>query len=183
MNLKLDILLDDSDYVAFNEFNSFYTKNGKKSVLMLRGLLLLILVAFVTVFFSQFGVGIPAFVATGLFATVIILYQIFLPRRLSASMRKHVQRLKKMGKLPYSPTSVMEFSDTSLVEQDPTTRSEYSYDKIEQVYVLEDSYIFIYITVMSAFIIPPSAFTSAEDRERLVSLLTEKCSSVEIRNK
>ena len=55
MNLKLDILLDDSDYVAFNEFNSFYTKNGKKSVLMLRGLLLLILVAFVTVFFWVCG--------------------------------------------------------------------------------------------------------------------------------
>lgn len=95
------------------------------------------------------------------------------------NLKKQINQLEKMGKLPFSPVATIEFFEDKLVEKTPSTSIEQTYNAIERVCVLKDSYIFIYKDTITAYLLPIPQLKAQADLEAFMHFLTEKCTTVE----
>ena len=93
-------------------------------------------------------------------------------------MKRNINRLKKQGKLPYSPSYVIEFNGSGIISWDETSKTERSYDSIQSVAIYKNKYVFIYTSLLSGFIIPFSAFASDGEREDLIEFIKSKNQTV-----
>ena len=89
-----------------------------------------------------------------------------------------LETMKKKGKLPYTPESVLEFYDDHFVEITPEARNEMNYSIVERVDVVSDKAIYIYVNSIMAYIVPRSCFYRDEEVASFIEYLRAKCKNI-----
>ena len=179
MKYQLDITLSDEDYLQFNYFQQFQTKQGKKLILILR-LLVTIIIALTTIS-GIFAYDWPFYlIFIALLAVFCAVYHLFLLKRtLKTILKKHIMKLKNSGKLPYDSVSRLEFHKDKIVEITDSSRIEKNYVAVERVCVVDDQYIYVYTSAVSAYILPISQLKEQVNQAEFLDFLSQKCPCVE----
>lgn len=179
MHYQLKINLTDEDYLAFNVFHNLESKNGKKMVrkgrMIFSGMIILLSAAYVLLK----GWGIDSMLYLALVTPITVIYLACHKKLLIRSMKKHIQQLKKNGKLPFDPESTLEFYEDRFAEITPTCRSERDYTIFERICVLKDRYLLLYNSSIGAYILPIPQIKEQVDLQEFLDFIMSKCSTVE----
>ncbi len=160
MKFRFVINLSENDYREYNEFCNFKAPFGKKHLLRLRLIIGGVILAFILLHLIRFSFSVASLVGCALLIIVGVLYELLLLPFMKLSIKNSIKIMKKNGKLPYPPCSVVEFYDDRLVEICPNNKSEINYSMIERISILGGKVIYIHINNASAYIIPFASFES-----------------------
>lgn len=151
--MKLNITLDESDYIKFNEYHCMNSKQGKKNIRSLRILLPAILALIISILIAVHADLTVIIIAAVTSVIISVLWIIFVPKILKNSVKNSVKQLKMDGKLPYTEEAELEFTDTEIIEAAKYSTMRVKYQDIENI-GYTDEYIFIYSDSIHAFIVP-----------------------------
>ena len=105
----------------------------------------------------------------------VMLYKKILKRNL----KRHINNLKKNGKLPFDPISKIEFFDDKLVEITPSSRTERTYGAIERIYVVKNQFVSLNYSSVGGYLLPIPQIEAQLDKEEFLSFLSQKCGTIE----
>ena len=138
MLFQLNITLTEEDYLAFNNFHSFESTNGKKLIRKSR----IFFIAFMALLIALVLFTFESTTFSIIYATVLgsftALYMLAFRKILERNMKVQIKRLKKTGKLPFEPVSTLEFYEDKLVEITASKRTEQNYHAFERMCVVAD---------------------------------------------
>ncbi len=179
MLFQLNITLTEEDYFAFNYFHSFESQQGKKRVMRARIAILAISALLMLFFLLRTKNAIFTAIFAMLWGLYMIPYLLTFKKRLRKNLSAQIKRMKKTGKLPYSPSAAFEFYDDKMVEITATTRTEQIYDAFERICVVGDRWVLMYNSSVNAYILPISQISAQVDEKAFLQFLFGKCSTVE----
>lgn len=169
--MKYKIKLNDEDYLCFNVFYAHHSKAGKRQENKMRLLFPLSAVIAIMIFFlAGAKSGLIVTEAIGL-CIVSVIWCIFTPQIMEKNIRKHIDKLKTDGKLPYHVDAEIEFQEQIIVERSEQGEIHVNYKDIENIYVEKD-YLYILYSVTQGFIVPYRCL--GEDREQVVEYVRER---------
>ena len=179
MRFQFDIDLTDKDYNDFNIFWQTKSYYGKKMILFTRILvsvlcIIMILVAVIGGDFS--GDAILEFLPGILMLTIM---QLLISPFFKAATKLQSKALKKLGKLPYSPHSVLTFYDNSFTEETDDTKTETQYSRIERISIIENKLIIIHTSSLQGYFIPAICFGSDAQYNGFKEFIKTKCAAVD----
>ena len=179
MKFQFQVNLTDEDYLNFNVFHAFESKDGQKNIRKSR-IIFLSIIALVAICFCL-SMGLTSFtviytILIGLFALV---YMLFFKKIITKNLKGRLQQQKKQGKLPFDPAVTFELYDETFAEQTDLKRAEQSYQTIERICILNDQYIYLYNSSISAYILPVSQVAQQVDLNELTRFLITKCNNIE----
>ena len=179
MRYQLNISLTEEDYLAFNVFHNLESKDGKKLVrkgrMIFSGIIILLSAAFLLMTgWSPYSMLYLAVVIT-LSAIFLVRYK----KGMIRSLRKHINRMKKNGKLPFDTESKLEFYEDRFVEITPSRRIEQDYHTLERICVLKDRFLLLYHSSIGAYILPLPQIREQMDLQEFLEYILSKCSTVE----
>ena len=170
---QFEYVLNDRDYVAFSIHHMRNSQANKRSILIIRLLILLIL-------FISFLRNFSDYTEHGILIGGVILYVIcfmilwFAMKPLSEFILKvQIEMAKKEGKLPYDREITMEFYEDYFIEITKETENKTKYTKIEKI-IIGDNAIYIFVSAMQSFIIPFSVFKSEKQRSKFEFFIKNK---------
>lgn len=178
MRFEVDITLTDEDSYAFNIFHVLDSPNGKKQLRQHRIVYSIILLLTAVLYLLVVRSIDRAALYLLLIGTYLLLYLIFLRKIMTRRIQRQLKKLQKDGKQLYDPTAHMIFEAHTLTEITPNSRTEIGYERIEQVFVLEDRYLFLFYGG-GAYILPIPQLRNQLDLYGFLTFLTEKCGKVE----
>lgn len=180
MKFRFDIRLTEEDYLNFNIFHLYNDPSSKKNLLIIRICLNVIL--FSALIFQFFvSRDIAAIIVTAVLLVIpVVLLNVFYNKYWEFITKKQIKSMKKSGKLPFPPESVLEFYDDYGVEITPYARTEHKHSAIEKIYLSDHRYIYMYINSSQAYIIPLSAFSSEEHFNSFMNFISTKCSNITV---
>ena len=143
MLFQLHITLSEDDYLDFNNFHSFESAHGKKLIRKTRIFFILAMVFLAALVVLILGWTTFSVVYAALLLLLTLLYMLFFKKVLTRNIKTQINRLKKMGKLPFDPVSTLEFYEDKMVEITALQRTEQSYSIFERICVVKDRYIFL----------------------------------------
>ncbi len=167
------ITLGEDDYIRFNEFHMLNSPSGKKTLMACRliGPLMCIMVLIVLIIANA---DILLFLLEAALMTVIAVFWIIFSNRIFfGSLRKRIIKLKKEGKLPYHPESILRFDDEYIHMITPDTENKIKYTMIEKIAATEKA-IYIYLNSMMASIIPTTVFSDDAEKQRFLEYIKSK---------
>ena len=180
MLFELKISLTDEDYFEFNKFHMLKSHYGRSQMLKFRLMIAAIFVLAILVFGMGDGLSsytlvyaVPCLIALGLF-------QLFFNKFMEFSLRSHIKSLKKKGKMAYSPESTIQFGESTVTEITPTARAEQAYSAIERISIVGDGPIYLHLNNLGGYIVPASAFSTAENRAAFIEFIKTKCQNVDL---
>ena len=173
MKFQFDVWLREADFLDFNVFAATESPTGKAQMTRLRIL---------AVIFSLVAAGVFLLAEKthgAIFMVVFAVAMVFLVKPIViSSVKSTLKTMKKKGKLPYTPESVLEFYDDHFVEITPEARNEMNYSIVERVDVLSDKAIYIYVNSIMAYIVPRSCFYRDEEVASFIEYLRAKCKNI-----
>ena len=179
MKYKFQIHLDDNDYLEFNKFHVLRSQYGKKQIINLRVTMCVITLAMVLISLVTGSFSIDSFISVIPLLLIITVFQISLKKITVSSLKATISRAKKKGKMPYSPSSVMEFFDEGFMETTKEQRIEQKYSALERVSVVEGKYVYLHVNNVMAYIIPNVSFDSREQYKEFLSFINGKCPNID----
>ena len=180
MNFQFNVNLSDSDYLNYNEFWLLRSPYGKKQVISFR---LTVAALFVAIFFVLLSAGLfsrDSFIVIISLFIGGLLVQLLLTKILSRSLKLQIKSLKKSGKMSYSPSSVVAFSEDSVSETAPDKKNEDKYSAIERISIVDNKVIYIHVNNLMAYILPLSCFESKEQYNDFLDFIKTKCANIDI---
>lgn len=179
MFFRLNINLNEDDYLAFNIFHAFESTRGRKTVIKSRLFLILTMVILAALVVLVRGWTTFSVTYAILLLLFTLLYMLFYKKILLRNMKAQIKRVKKTGKLPLDPVSTFEFYEDKLVEITPSTRTEQKYEALERICVVAGRYVFLYNSSVGAYILPEAQIKAQINQEDFIDFLSKKCSTVE----
>lgn len=179
MLFQLNINLNEDDFFAFNNFHSFESLHGKKTIRKTRLIFILAMIILAVLFMLVMGLTTFSVIYTALLLLVTLLYMVFFKKILTRNVKTQIKRLKKIGKLPFEPVSTLEFYEDKMVEITASSRTEQSYNIFERICVVKDRYILLYKSSVEAYILPVVQVKAQLNQEQFVDFLFNKCTNVE----
>ena len=179
MLFQFNITLTEEDYLAYNIFHALESAHGKKQVRKSR---LFLLVTFALLLLLVYVVGgwTPYFICyVILLGLLAVIYMLLFKKILIRNIKSQLKRLKKLGKLCFEPQSTLEFHEDKMVEISDISRSEQSYRAFERICLLEDRYIILYRSSLSAFILPVPQIIAQANFEEFINFLTQTFGTIE----
>lgn len=169
--MKINVNINDSDYIKFNEYYMLNSQQGKKMIAMMKLLMPVFAIALVAIF-AICGMEkslLLAEIAVLTIASVIWIGKA--PKYFLKQMGKNINKMKKEGKLPYSENAVLEFGDAEIIETTENSVKKVKYSEISRIGDT-DEHIFVFFGAMEAFVIPKRCITDAQ--VELEKMLDEK---------
>ncbi|MBE6693711.1 MAG: YcxB family protein [Ruminococcaceae bacterium] len=178
MNFKFNVVLSDDDYLELNKFIMLRSHYGKKQIGQSRVIAAVGIGALIalSLIFGEFTLG--AFLMTIPYSILLGLFIVFLPNMMSAFLKSHIKQMKKDGKLPYTPSSVVEFFDDSFTEVAEDNKTELKYSSVERVSVVGGKTVYIHFNSLAAIILPKTSFESDERYGEFLEFIKTKCAEV-----
>ena len=160
--MRFNIELDDEDYINFNTFLVFNTKEGQKQVLKGRligpAISLLIMIVLVLAKADKWLIITELCFLTVFAIVTFLLY----PKTIKKSLRKHILAMKKDGKLPYEAESTLEFREDEIFEIRHDGERHIPYSDIISIGEEED-YIYLRKGVQEALVLPKRCLEGRSD--------------------
>ena len=180
MLFELKINLTDEDYFEFNKFWMLKSHYGRSQMLKMR--LMIVGIFLLSILIFGMGDGLSSF--TLVYAAPLLialgLFQLFFNKFMESSLKSHIKSLKKKGKPGYSPESTIQFGENTLTEITPTARGEQAYSAIERISIVGEGAIYVHINTLGAYILPASAFPTAESRAAFIEFIKTKCQNIDL---
>ena len=134
-------------------------------------LIILVLALYGVTTFSQAYI-----IFIGLF---FIIYLLLNKKIFKHNIKSAVTRAKKSGKLPFEPSTCLEFHEDKLVAISPKKTIEQSYDVMERICVVDNRFVLLYTSSMTANIIPMGQLLRQVSYQEFLQFLSAKCPKVE----
>jgi len=179
MRFQLDVTLTEDDYLEFNYFHGLQSKQGKKAVKKSRIFCIAIMVILILIVLFMDGLSVFSVVYSVFIIALSVLYMLIFIRICKRNIKLQISITKKRGKLPYAPASTMEFYEDKFVEVTPDTRTERGYGVLERICVVDNRFVCLYDSSISAYILPIPQIASQLDQAAFLDFLSQKCSNVE----
>ena len=169
---EFQVSLTEEDYVDFNIHHAFYAPQSKQTMRVGRWilpvmLLLLFLVATNSASFEE------KLVPGAFLAIILLCWVVFFKKIMMRSIKKRIQKMKAVGKLPYSETTCVQFHEDYIIDISEDLEVKAAYTKIERIAIAPTA-TYVYCSVMQAFILPDKMFSDTADRLSLLRFLEEK---------
>lgn len=175
MEYRFDITLTEADYIAFNQFHAFDSPQGKKQMKKNRLLLSAAILALIVAIYLIAGQNTAFLIYTAAMALYLTVYLLFYRKIVMMVLKRQIRRLKKDGKLPYEPVATLEFYADRFVEITPSRRTEQTYSSVEQICLVSDQFVLLYLNTVLAVILPIAQLSQQTDLDALLAFLSEKC--------
>ena len=172
MRFRLDIAIDDEEYIDFNKFNLQRSPYGnsyirKKTIILSVGLGFIALCTLLaSIILSKFLL----YVLTLGIVTFILAYPIILRKLMLIRMEKDLRLRLANGEQICTKTQILEFYDDMLITDDGTKKSDIKYSDIEQICVV-NRYVYAYSKQKVAYIIKATDFDSREEYARFLDFI------------
>lgn len=174
MKFRLNINVTEQDYLDYNYFWLLKSHYGKKQLMSTRIMLAVILGLAAVAIVLITGFNSASAFSIGLLMVWLVIMELLLPKFTASQTKATIKRLKKKGKMAYSPKAVMEFYEDYFTEDCEIAKTEQKYRAIERVSIVENKVVYIHVNNLNAYIVPLSAFESeAECREFLDFIKTK----------
>ena len=180
MNFRFQIHLSDNDYLEYNKFWFLRSHYGKRIMVDVRILLV------VLVLIASFGIAVSEEFSPNAVLRVLPLFLFLVVLQLLLNpiyifiFRKYLKSLKKKGKMPYTPESVMEFYEDFFLEMSPESKIEQRYSSVERISLVDSKTIYLHINNIMAYILPASAFQSGEEWTGFIEFIQSKCPNIPV---
>ena len=167
--MSIHVHLTDDDYIRFNQFYATRTKRGKRFLLPLRLMPPMVFTPLLLLDVLKGENGWTFYVIFAILALPGCIAWFFLaPAYLRWSIRRRIPRLKKTGKLPYTPDADFTWDEESFTETTENSTHRVPFGEIEHFYVMPD-YAFIFVDAMRGYLIP--RFASHPEIEEFIDFL------------
>ncbi len=179
MRCELQIRLTDTDYADFNIFHmnrSPYSKSLRKGTRWPVAAVLLLCAAL-----TLLAEGLTVFSVT--YAAVIALVGGVMLWKFDSLFafvfRRMMKRMKKSGKMGYSPESTVIFTEEGILEITPEAKTERQWSSVERLCLVEGKVWYLYLNNTAAFILPVEQLDAQADIGELYRFLEGKCPAVD----
>lgn len=179
MRFQFDITLTEADYWAFNHFHALESAIGKKQINKARICFTAIMAALIVLVSLILGVEPISIVYAVALSIFTLLYVLLFKKIVKHNIKMQIKQLKKTGKLPFDPEVKLEFHEDKWVEIAPGKRTEQSYCALERICITKDRYIFLYISSVSACILPIPQLREQINLQDFLDFISPKCNTVE----
>ena len=174
--MKISVTVNESDYIKLNEYYAFHSRQGKKSLAVMRWTAPVCAIVFI-VFFAIRGISRELFIVEIVGLTIFAAVRFFsVSKRFRKDIEKNVKKLKREGKLPYTEEAILEFCDDVFIETTENSVKKIHYSDVNRI-GSTDEHIFIFFDAVQAVIIPKRCV--AEVQAELEMLLNQKCIGVQ----
>lgn len=179
MKFRFDIKVTEADYLEFNKFILFRSHYRTINMTRLRTCVLLVtcIVDILMLIFQ--GISRESIFAVIVVTAVAAVFCLALPGYYVLCLKGIFQKMKKSGKLPYSPSSTVEFNEDGFVETTETSRDEQKYTAVERISIVGDEVIYIHMDAVKAYILPRTFLGSGAEYDSFVEFISSKCAVVE----
>ncbi|MCR1900119.1 YcxB family protein [Irregularibacter muris] len=164
--MEISYSLNEQDYIDFNLYHINHSDTLKKSLMIQRYVLPLIF--FIIPFVATRVTDIPLWYWTSVSMVAIVVWMIFYPRYFKWEISKRLVKMLKEGKndvmLGHRSLSL---TSQGIIEHSVGSESKTSWDVVGNIYETKD-YLFIYISSVSAYIVPIRIFESMEHKEKFL---------------
>ena len=151
--MRLQLFLNDEDYVAYNIAYQFQTKNGKTGVTINRWITPALSLMFILCFWLC-GFPLYIIIAECITLTALSVYSVLTTeKRIKKRIRKQVENLKKQGKLPYENEATIDISEEMIMEYTPSTSKRILWSEITQI-LYDEEHVYLMFSVIQALMIP-----------------------------
>lgn len=181
MYRKFNININDEDYLEFNKFYTIYSPYRDKKLDIFRiALCVLLVIGMICSLITNLA-SLSIYLLIGMipYIAFLLLLLVFWNKILVFALKMRINNLKKVGNLPYAKESTMEFFDNKFTEKTSQTKTEVLYENIERVTVWKNSYIYIHVNTVGAYILPVSSFKDEDEKNEFLEFIKGKCEIVE----
>ena len=179
MQYHLEFKLTEEDYMSFNYFHSFESPQGKKMVKRANTVYFSLLACFMAIVLMYNGLSYSSLVCFLVLALCSVFCMLRQETQQKRTMTRIMRRLQQGGKLPYDSGSVFTFEEDSFTETTEFEKSEISYRRIEKVCVVKERFVLLYVSSITAHVLPISQLKAQVDLNAFIQFLSEKCAKVE----
>jgi hypothetical protein len=167
--MRIDFDLTKEDYIAFSVHHMKNSPTIKKSLFIQRYILSLIFIAFAFIMANITEVPLKFWILA--YIAIYIVWVIYYPKYFMSSTVKRIRKMINEGKNngifgPYSLT----LTEDGIEESNQSGESRVTWGSIEKMEESEE-HIFIYTSVINAYVVPVRAFADDEQRKEFTRLI------------
>ncbi|GEK91235.1 YcxB family protein [Alkalibacterium kapii] len=170
--MKLEYELTEEDYLNFNIYHSRKSPSIKKKIFIQRimGPIIFMITPFVVTNFSD----IPLWYWLTIFIFMSIVWFIYYPKYVNWELKKGVEKMLEEGNNEnLFDRKSLTITEEGLREVSSIGSSNVSWDKINSVDETKE-YIYVYISSLSAHIIPKRAFNDPNEQKNFLNELMKQ---------
>lgn len=179
MLFKFNVTLSDKDYLDYNAFWMTRSHYGKKSMVGVRNLFIILAVVLALLVFIRDGFSPSSIITAIVYFVVVGLMTVLYKPFCVLILKAQIKSMKKQGKLAYSPVSEMEFYEEYFAETTPENKTEQKYSAIERVSILSDRTMYIHVNNVMSYILPSPAFEFEEQYNKFLAFIKTKCENID----
>lgn len=175
MDIKFSLTLND--YIDFNLYHMKHSKSMKRDFIILKYIVpvILLICSFILYHLSGSGDNIRVYFYI-VFGTAI--YMVIFPRIYVNQIRKGIIKIVNEGNTEdLFGEQTISLKENYLENNTVGGCEQVKYDSIKRVEV-NKQHVYIYKNAIEAFIIPISAFSSQEEKDKFMKILKEKTKSI-----
>ncbi len=179
MLFRFNLQITEKDYLEYNKFHMLKSHYGKRQLASTRFTFALLggFITLLALIDGKFSVR-AVLTAIPLVAVTAIVAVCF-PYFMAHSLKSTIKNLKKQGRLPYTPASVMEVYEDRIAEYTETAREERGIETVERVSVVDGKAVYLHLNSAAAHILPIGVFESQEQYVCFIDFLKSKCENVD----
>lgn len=174
--MEINYTLSQDDYINFNIYHGKNSKSIKRNLNLQRFATPLLF--FVFAFIANLKSDIPLWYWLVIFSVIYVIWTIFYPKYYFYTVKKGVSKMINEGKNEdLIGNKTLKLRDDHILSISDNSESKVKWNTVER-YVETDRYIFIYISAVSAYIIPKEDFDSEEKKDKFITILNKKITSL-----
>ena len=180
MLFQFQTQVSEQDYIDYNKFHMFRSPYGKKIMRAMR-IFCAVLPGSVALFYLIDALrGNGGWFGVILFLAMLAAFEVLLVPMMSASIKANINKLKKTGKMAYSPSAELTFYDEYFVEITEINETKVQYSAIERISIVDEKMIYIHFNNISAYQLPISAMASSAEYESFLAFIKTKNDKVDV---
>ena len=179
MRYELQTHMTEGDFAAFNVFHTTRSVYGKQMTRRLKLLVGGMFALAAAMYFLLKGINEESVLYAVLLAVVGGLFIWRYDKVFGKAMAKTLKRMKKTGKMPYSPDSRIEFYDDRVVEITDERRTELYWPTVERLCLVKGQAWYLYLNNSSAMVLPVEQIKAQTDIGEFYRFLEGKCPVVD----
>lgn len=167
--IKIDFKITKEDYIEFNTYHMEHSPAVKKAIFIQRYIVSLVYLIAPFVF-SRIS-EIPFLFWMIPFAIIYILWVCFYPRRIRRLTEKRIKKMLEEGdNSEFLGDQCMTLTEEGVEKKSPTSERKNSWASVQRI-VETKNLLMIYVSAVSAYLVPLRAFEKAEEKEVFLSFL------------
>lgn len=170
--MKLKYLLTEKDYVDYNIDHMYNSPSIRKSLFVQRYIIPVLFLLIPFCVDGLFSISWRYWMIW--FAIVFIQWIIFFPGLVRRTSRKRIGKMLREGiNTDFLGERTLDLQEDAIYERGISSESKKSWDAVEKV-IEGKKHIYIYVSAITAFIVPLTAFADDDEKNQFLSMINRK---------